>query len=368
MGKLYRRERSPYWWARWQDGQGLTHRESTRTADRRVATLWLSAKESEAIREGAGYPTARRITLAAAVAQYLEAHAPPIWSEKWHYTVKHWWRSRLLPDLGGSNLACASVTRETIDRVRQGWLAQDLKPPTVNRLSACGSGFFRWASDPARRYALENPFSRHKRFAEVKATPPPASEADLTAFVAAIPNPEIRRAASVALDTGMRFSEVRRIRQGDVQGELLHVVSSYGRGLTKNKRERWLLLTPRARAALEEQRQEAGDDLFASMPVNTRKAIHAAQKAAGVARFTWRDLRHYALTRAAKAGVRPHDLRGMAGWVGDESGRYVHPEAEGMRPFIEACAPGVPEAGSDRAKTEHSGDTPEQITKRNGSG
>ncbi len=84
MGKLYRRDRSPYWWARWQDAQGFTHRESTRTADRRVATLFLSAKEAEAIRESAGYPSAKRITLADAVAQYLDAHAPPIWSEEWH--------------------------------------------------------------------------------------------------------------------------------------------------------------------------------------------------------------------------------------------------------------------------------------------
>ena len=364
MGKLYRRKGSPYWWARWQDAGGDLRRESTRSADRRVATLFLSAREAESIKESAGLPVARRIALADAVAQYLDAHAPPVWSEGWHATCRYWFRARILPALGGADAPVDGLDRGRADGARAVWL-REVSPPTVNRLSAVASGFFKWASDPDRAYALSNPFARLKRFAEVKATPPPVSDRELVRFIAGIRNAVIRRAAAVSLDTGLRLSEVRRIRPDDVRGDLLHVVSSYGRGLTKNKRERWLLLTPRAKEALRVQ-GEAAPDLFAAMPRNTRKAIRRAQADAKLPRFTWRDQRHYALTRAARAGVKAHDLRGMAGWAGDESARYVHPEAEGMRPFVDAqCAPAVQRRRSRTRNPEHAGDTRRRITARN---
>lgn len=364
MGKLYRRERSPYWWARWYDASGALHRESTGSSDRKVATLFLSAREAEAIKESAGLPVARRITLAAAVAQYLEAHRPPVWSDRWHYTASHWFRARLIPELGGPDRPVALIDRATVDDARRAWLDQ-LSPPTINRLCACGSGFFKWASDPDRAYTLSNPFARLSRFAEVKATPPPVSDQDLVRFLTKIPNPVIRRAAALSLDTGLRLSEVRRIRPDDVRDDLLHVVSSYGRGLTKNKRERWLLLTPRAKEALQQQEEQAGVDLFAAMPKNTRKSIRAAQAAAGLPRFTWRDQRHYALTRAAQAGVKAHDIRGMAGWAGDESSRYVHPEAEGMRPFVDAQrVRGVPRPRAKPRNPEHRRDTRGRVSGR----
>ncbi len=371
MGHLYRREGSPFWWARWYDSEGGQRRESTKSADRRVATLFLSARESEAIREVAGVPTAKRVALADAFGQYLDAHAPPVWSPRWHYTVKHWVRLRIQPALGGPDALVSSVTRVTVEAARALWL-KEVKPPTVNRLCTVGSGFFKWASDPDRCYSLSNPFSRWPKFAETKRHPPKASAAALGVMLGAIPNPHLRRAALVSIDTGLRLSELRRCRVDDVHGRLLHVVSSYQRGTTKNRRERWLTLTARALEALQAQQEAAGDDLFATMPVNNRKSLAIARKKAGLEHVRWHDLRHYGLTRAAQAGVLPHDLRAMAGWVGDESGRYVHPEAEGMAPLIAAvdreCASAVQAAGATVRNPEHSRDTHEKKTiKKRGS-
>lgn len=360
MGKLYRRKGSPYHWARWYDAEGRLRRESTESADRRVATLWLSAREAETIRESAGIPTARRIALADAIGQYLDARRPPVWSERWHYTTAHWFRARILPALGGPDAPVSSVTRVVAEAARAEWL-KSVKPQTVNRITSVAGAFFKWASDPDRRYTLDNPFTRHKRFAEVKRHPPRASPEALAVLLASVPNPVLRRAALVSFDTGLRLSELRRCTADDVHGRLLHVVSSYQRGTTKNKRERWLSLTDRSAAALEEQRREAGGALFARMPVNNRKSLNAARKAAGLAHVRWHDLRHYALTQAANAGVQPHHLRGMAGWVGDESGRYIHPEAAGMAPLIAAvnaqCVAVVPEVSAKPRKTEHARDT-----------
>jgi integrase len=344
MGKLFKRRGSAYWWARWHDAQGQLHRASTRTSDRRVAQVWLAVRETQAIKEQAGL-VPRSVTLADAVGEYLDAHPPPIWSEKWHKTAAYWWRARIIPGLGGPDRPVAGI-----DRARAGelvaMLLRSVQPPTCNRICAVASGFFKWAV--AQRYAQENPFARHTRFAEVKRKPPPLTDADLDRFVAAIPNPMIHRAAIVALDTGLRLSEVRRIRLADVHGRELHVQSSYERGLTKNTRERWVLLTARAKAAIEEQ----GIGVFASLPINLRKSLHRAQLVAGLERFRWHDLRHYALTRAANAGTQAHHLRGMAGWSGDESGRYIHPEAEGMRAFVEHvdCATSVSQGRPEAEK------------------
>jgi hypothetical protein len=59
----------------------------------------------------------------------------------------------------------------------------------------------------------------------------------------------------------------------------------------------------------------------------------------------------------------------MAGWTGDESGRYIHPEAEGMRRFVEQvdrdCAQNVREGLPDDANPgtipDPNGDKPDTV-------
>jgi integrase len=200
-----------------------------------------------------------------------------------------------------------------------------------------------WRWGESRGLARSNPWRGLRRFPEQKKGPPPLTDADLDLFCALVPNEAVRLAAIVSLETGLRVSEVRRLRWGDVRGRELHVVSGYARGLTKNRRERWLALTDRALEALGRAKVLWGDDLLARMPTNYRRALHAAQDAAGVGRWRWHDLRHLALTRAAR-WLRRADLRAMAGWVGDESARYVHEDAQGMAAMVAAldCARVVP--------------------------
>lgn len=210
-----------------------------------------------------------------------------------------------------------------------------------------------------RGYARDNPFRGARRFAEVRREPPALTSADLARFIDAIPNPIIRRAATVALDTGLRLSEVRRIRPEDVRGRELHVVSSYARGLTKNRKARNVMLTARALDAIGPG--------FADLPKNLRKSAATALRLAGLPHVRWHDLRHYALTRAAGAGTQPHHLQGMAGHGSlTMTSRYLHPEAEGMRSYVESvdrdCAQNVREPCSNATtgdtETPPNGDKP----------
>ncbi len=346
MGTIKRRKRSRYYQARWYDADGRLRRESTRTEDRRVARLWLSERESEAIRGRAGVRITQSRALDDAWAEYLDERRPPVWSARWWDTVAWWARARVIPDLGGPRADTNMIRHADAERARLRWLRgtserRAVKPQTVNRITAVASGFFAWAV--ARGCALENPFARFlgrdERFREVRAEPPPLGEEEIARFLYAIPNVVLRRAATIQVDSGIAPSELRRARWCDVEStkRLLRVVSSYERGLAKRAtRERVVPLSTRAWAALLEQRADAGDDLFAAMPRNYRPSLAAAQRAAGLPRFRWYDLRHYALTRVAAAGLGWRELQDLAGWSSPvQASRYVHPSLERIRAAVD---------------------------------
>lgn len=348
MGKPYKRDGSPYWWIWWRDADGKVRKESSKSLDRRVASTLLAVRESQAIKEAAGI-VPRSVALADAVGEYLDAHPPPIWSPSWHRTVSLWFRSRLLPGLGGPDAPVSGVTRVRVADCRARWLGEGLQPATINRICSVGSGFYRWASDPDRRYAAANPFAGHSRFPEVRRNPPPLTRADLARFIDCIPNPTVRRAAVVALDTGLRLSEVRRVLPADVRGRELLVASSYTRGLTKNRRERWVMLTARAVDAIGPG--------FADLPKNLRKSVAKALRLAGLPHIRWHDLRHFALTHAANTGTQAHHLQGMAGHGSlSMTSRYLHPEAEGMRAYVESVDRECSHIGKEQCPAVGNGD------------
>lgn len=371
MGKLYPREGSPYWWARWVDAGGVPQRKSTRSRDRKVATLFLSAREAEVIRASAGYVTARSIALSRATAEFLAERQPPIWSRSWLATVVGW-MPRILDSLGGPDVVLAAVTRADVERARVAWLAgsdeyRKIAPSTVNRLMAIGSGLWRWAID--RGYATDNPFARHPRFAENKREVEIPAEKVIDAWLAAIRSPLIRRAATVEVDTALRRSELERAHVGDLRGDVLSVVSSYARGHTKTKAPRLVPLTPRALAALRAQigKRKEGP-IFGPLPAYRRELVRAA-KAAGIDRLRWHDLRHLALSRLAGRGATGIALRSIAGWHSSAmEARYVHPTLAAARAAVDAlgaCAPSVRRVRSKSSKSKHARDTRPAPSPRN---
>lgn len=361
MGTLYRRPDARAWFASWIDGRGRRRRASTRTGDRRVAALWLAAREGEAVREGAGAPVAHPVALADAVGEYLDSRAPPTWSPEWHRTCRYWFKARIQPRLGGAERPVRDVTSADAENAREAWLREDgLQGPTVNRLTAVAGAFWRWAMAPGRRYALENPWRGHRRFRERKAEPPPLTPADLDRWLAAIPNPEIRRLATVRLETSKRPGELRRVRWADVRPDAALMRVRVGKPPPgQSPRETWVPLPPRSLRAVLEQHAAAGDDLFSRAPRNVRKSLDAAHRVSGVPRFRWYDLRHYALTEAADAGAMPHDLQEMAGWLSPaQAARYVHPSVERVRQVQLRRLAGRDAGGTEPGVTVRNPDTP----------
>ena len=122
-----------------------------------------------------------------------------------------------------------------------------------------------------------------------------------------------RRIVLAAAETGMRASEIRRIRWEDVDlgaGELRVAV-------TKNKEFRVVPLTARLYAMLEEMRAELTPHPTAHVfeAVDIKKGLAAALKRAGIEKHvTLHGFRHQFATRALEAGMSAFHLQAIGGW------------------------------------------------------
>jgi len=122
-----------------------------------------------------------------------------------------------------------------------------------------------------------------------------------------------RRIVLVAAETGMRASEIRRLKWEDVDlgtGELRVVTA-------KNKEFRVVPFTERLRAMLEEMKVEVTPNpttpVFESMDI--KKGLAAALKRAGIEKHvTLHSFRHQFATRALEAGVSSFHLQAIGGW------------------------------------------------------
>lgn len=143
--------------------------------------------------------------------------------------------------------------------------------------------------------------------------------------------------AIVAMDTGLRQSEQFRIRREhlDRTHNLLHVPH------TKTNRRRAVPLTPRARAAIEQQLASHDSPWLYPSPSNrpqlanshatfesVRRRFEAALQVAGIHDFHWHDLRHTFCSRLAMSGA---DLATIMQLSGHSSlaavQRYLHVSA-----------------------------------------
>lgn len=154
------------------------------------------------------------------------------------------------------------------------------------------------------------------------------------------PRAHLRPIVITALDTGMRFGELKKLRWKDVdfQQNVIRLVASH----TKTLRPRWVGMTERVRGELLTMWKANGereDSVFGIM-FNVDKSWRAARKIAGLdedefdtdgslvkSRVRFHDLRHSWFTRQIEAGTNA----ALAGKIGGHSeprttARYTNPD------------------------------------------
>jgi integrase len=339
--RLYRRPDSPLWWAEYTGPDGRAHRRSTGCRDHAAAKAWLATRELDRVKADAGIPVAQRIELIKAVAEYIDQREP-FWSKGWQATVEGVFRNEVIPHFG-EQAVLADITRPMVEAFRAAQInrvthhkkrKRSVGPGTVNRLMAALAAFGQWASDPERGYLLSNPFAKHKPLPEDEKVPPKLEPSEVDAFLSALPEMQrkeertyhVRTIMTVAVDTGLRKSELARLRWEDVDldARRLWVVSSWSRGLNKAKKTREQALTTRAVRVLRDLPKRLDGFVFGPLG-DFRHSIRSAAKKAGVGHLWFHAARHIGATRAGVAGATLPELMAWGGWSSPRMVRkYAH--------------------------------------------
>ena len=334
--RLYRVPRSPFWYAAWTDAAGHHHRQSTGCRDRTAAQTWLAARELERVREQAGVPVARAVTLARAAAEYLDERHPPVWAVKWWGTAEGMFRLQVIPYFGERIVATITEgdaakfrTLQLQRKVRGG---RPVSPSTVNRTFWMLAAFGEWCKD--RKYHLENPWKLDS-LPETQAPPPAVDDATLARVLLAL-SARWRPVVEFAAETGLRKGELGRLRWEDVRGGFAYVVSSHSRGLTKARKTREVPITNRAQEILDALPRRTDGLVFGPVG-DPRRAFKRAATAAGVGRVWLHLFRHAAASRAAEAGASVREIQDLGGWSSPRMAeRYTHARMERLRTLLNA--------------------------------
>lgn len=144
-----------------------------------------------------------------------------------------------------------------------------------------------------------------------------------------------RLPALMAIDTGMRFSEIRALHWSEVRADSIRIVAAHPsgapRGPPKTKESlRSIPLTNRLATALREQSKNDGlvfrnSKGGAIKYDSARDALHRASLRAGLEPVNWHDLRHSYATALVLSGASLSAVRALCGHTSYQvTLRYAH--------------------------------------------
>lgn len=205
-------------------------------------------------------------------------------------------------------------------RKRRTKFKREMSPATVNRYLQVLSKVLSLAYDNG--LIDSNPMSRVRRLRE-----PPPRERYLTGEeegrlleALRLYGERLEALGALGLDTGLRLSELLRLRWEDVREYDVHVRSDGRTARTKNDRPRNVPLTTRAKEILSSLRQGApGHELVFDPKRSGRRrrqmlvCYTRALKVAGIEGATFHTLRHTFATRLRAAGVHEFDIMALLG-------------------------------------------------------
>jgi integrase len=324
---------------------------------KRQAERWAKTIEAEMI-EGRHFRSAeaRRRTLGAAIARYLEEEVPKKRNGAMHRFALPWWRRERIGTLKLADITPAllvehrgKLARETFKRanpnakrttLEKGEKPREFKrtPATVNRyLEALGHVFT--VARKEWHWLAHNPMDGVSKLPENNERIRYLSEDERNALLEETAKaPVLHTLVILALSTAARAGELLNLAWRDVDlkdGRLLFRI-------TKNAQPRAVWLHGEALRLLKEHgkvRQLKGERVFPNPSGRGRfdyaKDFKAAVAAAGIEDFRFHDLRHSAATYLARAGATEQQLRAIGGWKSGVVSRYVHIAAQDARDVLE---------------------------------
>ena len=234
-------------------------------------------------------------------------------------------RIRMLERYEWARKTLHEITAEDLKAYRNQRLAEGRSGSTVRLMLSMVSAVYEHAreewgykgSNPVRAIKLPKPAAaRHRRLDTDE-------EKKLFAALAQCRNPFVLKAAILAIETGMRRSELLSLRWGDIDMKraTVHLVD------TKNGHPRWVPLTNTAHEILKGLSGTKGELVLPISASLLSQAWGHALRRASIKDLRWHDLRHEALSRWA------HRLNGDVFKLASISGhrtlqmaqRYTHP-------------------------------------------
>lgn len=296
---------------------------------KRAAEKW--AKETEIALESGDTHNLTNKTVSHAIERFKEEQTP----KAYHVTILNFWDKELgqrkLSQIRRAHVIDARKKLQK-QKVKKGPnKGQPLAPSTINRRVALLSKVFRvaieewdWARDnPCHVRALTEDNERDRLLSEKE-------QNALYKSLKAHSEPSLYPFVMVALYTGMRASEVQRLRWEDLDIDSGHIQIKQ----SKNGEKRSVVVGGEALELLKTWRKERalvwkgfvfGNTHTGKAPYNYRAHWKEAKETAGVENFRFHDLRHAFTTAALTAGMNPVMVQLVTGHKSSQMlKRYSH--------------------------------------------
>lgn len=316
-------------WRAWVRRQG--HKPLSRVfASKRDAQNWASEMEA-ALFKGDLHNLSNK-TVGEMIDRYLEEY--PL-TKQYHQTVLTFWKEELgrqkLSQIRRAHIIVARKELQTRTVKKGPGKGNHLAPSTVNRRVALLSKVFRiaieewdWARDnPCHIRSLPEDNERNRLLTHQE-------QESLFGALKAHTETSLYPFVMVALYTGMRASEVQRLRWQDLDIDSGHIQILK----SKNGEKRSVVVGGEALSLLKAWRQEEalkfGGFVFGNhhtnkAPYNYRVHWGEAKATAGIEDLRFHDLRHAFTTAALKAGMNPVMVQLVTGHKSSQMlKRYSH--------------------------------------------
>lgn len=306
MATVYKRGKT--YWLKWYEG-GKAKYESLKTQDKKDALIAKAAKELS-LRTGTSVAESN-CTLKEFSEQYLLWHSGEYpWAAK---EMRYYFDSVILPEFGNMRLASLNPQKvEMWKHKRLGSIGHRSKRPvsraTVNnelkKLKAVINKAVEWGIIP------RNTINNVKTLQRLDARPRSFFTSEqLEAIYEA--DESTSAVWQLLANTGMRVSEARNLKWGDVDDAKIRIVSSK-EFHTKTRQWRDIPISPGAAAALERLRSNYEYVLPRMSPMTLRTRFKKACEKAGVV-GTPHELRHTFISHLVMQGVPLRTVQVLAG-------------------------------------------------------